>query len=383
MLLQILFWISLMTIAYAMVGYPILIWLLNSILQRKLRENRHGRGNPEFPSISFILVGRNEQDRIERRIGNLAGCNYPGQREIILVSDASDDQMVELARGLELDFPIHVVEQPERKGKTAGVNAGAEVATGAVLVFADARQRFDSEAVKLLVESMMADPSVGAVSGSLEIEESVEGAGAGIDSYWNFEKWLRNQEGLFDSVIGCTGSIYAMRRDYFEPIPEDTLLDDVVFPMKVLLKGKRVVFQPEAKAFDPQSLDPEQEKRRKQRTLAGNFQMLFRYPDWLNPLHNRCWWQLLSHKYLRLAVPLLLSVCLVTSAILARDSFFYLAMVVLQALCYLLGVIGMVWNRVRVRLFTVPAGFLFLQWQVLRALVYYFANRGRGGAWQT
>ncbi|NIP93629.1 MAG: glycosyltransferase family 2 protein, partial [Akkermansiaceae bacterium] len=50
-------------------------------------------------------------------------------------------------------------------------------------------------------------------------------------------------------------------------MPDDTILDDVVCPMRISLHGKRVLFCPEAVAFDPQRLEPGIEARRKRRTL--------------------------------------------------------------------------------------------------------------------
>ena len=45
----------------------------------------------------------------------------------------------------------------------------------------------------------------------------------------------------------------------------ETLLDDVVIPMQIATQGFRVAFEPEAVAYDPQTLEPEREKIRKRR----------------------------------------------------------------------------------------------------------------------
>jgi cellulose synthase/poly-beta-1,6-N-acetylglucosamine synthase-like glycosyltransferase len=180
-------------------------------------------------------------------------------------------------------------------------------------------------------------------------------------------------------VIGCTGAIYALRRSAYEPIPEDTLIDDVLVPMQALVRGGRILFEPEAKAYDPQTLAPEQEQRRKTRTLAGNYQLLFRHPSWLLPWRNRCWWQLISHKYSRLAGPFLLALCLVSTAVLARDSIFFRLALAAQSACYLCGLLGLALPRIRRRWLAIPAGFLFLQWQCLRSLAHYLGGLRGGG----
>lgn len=384
-MIELLFWICFLLLAYTFAGYPVLLRMLNRVFEgdRNLPDSGEHRGDD--PAISIILIACDEEDRIERRLENLASCRYEGEREVVLVCDGCTDATAERARSASLEIPVRLIERDERRGKASGLNAGAAAAGGEILVFADARQRFDEEALERLVAPIRLYGNVAAVSGSLEIEPSERGAAAGIDAYWRLEKWIRREEARWDSVIGCTGAIYAMRKVDFEEIPEDTLIDDVVIPMRALVKGRRILFAPGAIAYDPQALETRHENRRKVRTLAGNYQMLFRYPRWLLPWANRCWWQLLSHKYLRLAGPLLLAVCLVTSLLLAGGSRFFLLVVAGQALCYGCALLGFLLPKVRFRLLTIPSGFLFLQWQSARAFGYYLSHRKSGGkgAWSS
>ena len=92
-------------------------------------------------------------------------------------------------------------------------------------------------------------PSVGAVSGDLVVE-SPAGVMAGVGLYWRFEKWLRRTESRFDSMVSVTGSICAVRRELFRPIPNGTILDDVYWPLLVAMGGHRVVHDERAHAFD-------------------------------------------------------------------------------------------------------------------------------------
>lgn len=379
MSLAIIFWISLFGVIYTFVGYPVLLRLLNT-LWAKDRAPSISEGS-EAPSVSIVIVVWNGADLIRDRLKNLLSCKYEGKREIVVVCDGCDDETVVIAKSFEEDGSVKVVERESRSGKASGLNCGVERATGEIIVFADLRQRFDEDAIALLVAPMQQDPEIAAVSGNLEIERSEEGAGAGIDAYWKLEKWIRNEESILDSVIGCTGAIYALRRSSYVEIPQDTLIDDVVIPMQALVGGQRIVFEPRALAYDPQSLEPKRENRRKVRTLAGNYQMLFRYPSWLFPLRNRCWWQLISHKYLRLAGPLLLGTCLGCSFALAGDSLFFQVAAGLQTFCYVLAALGLIFSRLRWPVFTIPAGFLFLQWQSVRACFYYFTMRKGDGSW--
>ena len=382
MIASTLFWCSLFLLIYTFAGYPLFLRFVNLVSRRKFPV-APAVTSSDFPSVSFLIVARNESARIAARLQNLAECRYPGEREIILVCDACDDDTAERAQGCGLTIPLTIVPLAERSGKSKALNIAASQAKGAIFVFADARQRFDPGAVEAMAALLVQHREAAAVSGSLEIEPSTEGAAAGMDAYWRLEKWIRNEESRWDSVIGCTGAIYAMRREDFHPIPQDTLIDDVVVPMQALVRGRRILFEPAAVAYDPQALDTHHEKRRKVRTLAGNYQMLFRYPQWLLPWVNRAWWQLLSHKYLRLGGPLYLAACLAGALILAPSSLFFQVALAAQVLAYLVGFAGMTPSLRRFRILSIPAGFLFLQLQSAKAFLHYLQLRLRpaSGSW--
>jgi hypothetical protein len=216
------------------------------------------------------------------------------------------------------------------------------------------------------------------VSGSLEIAPAASATGAGVDTYWRYEKSLRAAESRWDSCVGCTGAIYALRRELFAPISDDTLLDDVVIPMQAAALGARVIHDSTAVAFDPQSLEPAAEQRRKQRTLAGGFQMLFRHPRWLLPKGHRLWWQLISHKYLRLLAPFFLVGAFVTNIPLAGEQL-YAPLLAAQIALYFFAAVGRFPAARQWKFCKLPAGFVFLNLQVLRGLRYYLTGAGRQG----
>jgi hypothetical protein len=173
----------------------------------------------------------------------------------------------------------------------------------------------------------------------VEMGEGSADIGEGMGGYWRYEKWLRRQESLIGSTMGATGAIYALRRALWVPLPADTILDDVLAPMRAVLAASRVVFSSEALAFDPVAPSGV-ELRRKIRTLAGNYQILRLEPRLLNPFRNPVWIQYMSHKVGRLLVPYALLGLLVTSAILAASSPFYALAFAGQVLFYALAAYG-------------------------------------------
>ncbi len=132
------------------------------------------------------------------------------------------------------------------------------------------------------------------------------------------------------------------------PAPAGTLLDDVLAPMRVVLGGRRIVFEEQARAFDRASADAEAESRRKVRTLAGNYQILSQEPRLLLPVVNPVWLQYMSHKVGRLLVPWALLGSLFASAALMFDGWLYACAFGVQALFYLVAAYGG-WSEHRTR----------------------------------
>ncbi|MBA2304674.1 MAG: glycosyltransferase family 2 protein [Acidobacteria bacterium] len=336
-----LFWASVAIVAYVYAGYPALLGLWSSVAARPIRKQRSLPG-VVYPPVSIIVAARNEAARLPARIRNLLDQDYPGPVEIIVVSDGSTDGTPAALERFRA--AVRLIELPQG-GKPRAVNAGAAAATGEILVFADARQRFALDAVRQLVANF-ADPTVGGVTGELmldvEGDATVEASiGEGVGLYWKYEKWLRRHESRVGSTLGATGAIYALRRALWQPLPAEALLDDVLAPMRVVLAGHRMVFDDAAKAFDRAEPDSATESRRKTRTLAGNYQILSLEPRLLVPFANPVWGQYVSHKLGRLIVPWALIVALLTSAVLAPRSWVYAVALMLQLCLYGLAAFGM------------------------------------------
>jgi poly-beta-1,6-N-acetyl-D-glucosamine synthase len=299
--LEILYWICAACVAYPYVIYPVVLAVLAAIWARPVK--RSGAGDA-LPGISMVISAYNEEAAIGRRlrelIGHIAHEGLDG--EIVIVSDGSTDATASVARSFAGGrVPVLVVELAENVGKSCAISIGCRTARNEIVAFGDVRQTWAQDALTRMLENF-ADPSVGAVSGELFIETD-RGVMAGVGLYWRFEKWMRRQEGLIHSTVGVTGAICAARRSLFRPIMQGTVLDDVHWPLEVVMQGSRVVFDGRAKAHDRLPDHVKAEFRRKVRTLAGNFQLCARLPRALLPWCNPIWFTLVSHKLMRLVVP--------------------------------------------------------------------------------
>ncbi len=342
------FWSSACVILYVYLGYPLLIAAWARLGGKPVRKATGGAAT--WPSISIVVAARNEASRLPARLANLLALPYPGHRDIVVVSDGSSDDSVtavnEFARAHDLDTDVlRVIEVPSG-GKPRALNAGVGAARGEILVFADARQQFGEQTLVELA-SNFGDELVGGVTGELILDcekaaTTDSSVGDGVGLYWKYEKWLRRNESAVWSTLGATGAIYALRRRLWQPLPPETLLDDVLAPMTAVLQGYRIVFEERAVAYDRTSQDAAAESRRKTRTLAGNYQILVQQPRLLVPFRNPVWLQYLSHKVGRLLVPWTLVGALLSSVWLASSSWFYAAALTVQVGFYGLAGLGAV-----------------------------------------
>jgi cellulose synthase/poly-beta-1,6-N-acetylglucosamine synthase-like glycosyltransferase len=327
--MKLLFWVCLALISYTYFGYAGWLWLCARLRPRPVQKGSF------TPSVSIVIAARNEDANLPAKLENLQQLGYPKDLlQVVIASDGSTDRTA----GILLGQRPHIVPiiLDESNGKARALNEAVKRATGEILVLLDARQFVEPNAVSELV-SCFADPTVGAVSGELLLEAS---AGRPVDAlgiYWKIEKVVRKLESASGSVVGVTGAIYAVRRELYTVIPPGTILDDVFMPMHVARTGKRVVFQPSAIARDRIFSEKGKEFSRKVRTLTGNYQLL-RLAPWLLSPANPLLFRFISHKLLRLLVPLLLVLMLVASAMLQGP--FYRTAFWLQILFYVLAAFG-------------------------------------------
>jgi cellulose synthase/poly-beta-1,6-N-acetylglucosamine synthase-like glycosyltransferase len=328
------FWVAAFLLAYVHLGYPVLIGVWAALPRARSRHTEYE------PTVSVLIVAHNEVARIGARIENVLALDYPRDRlEIVVASDGSTDGTAGPGRGYA-DAGVRVVEFEARRGKAAVLNDLIPALRAEILVLADARQQFERGTLRALV-APFGDTRVGAVSGELILTEASEvpGSAPGVSVYWRYEKLIRRSESRVDSTVGATGAIYAIRRTLFEAIPEDTILDDVVIPMRIARQGYRILFEPGARAYDRVAPSSQAELTRKVRTLAGNFQLFARERWLLNPFRNRLWFQTVSHKGLRLLAPLLQGIVLATNLFLASSPG-YRTLLVAQVLFYAMALGG-------------------------------------------
>lgn len=369
-MMEALFWISLALIAYPYFGYLLLLKILAPLIGRPVRRAAHE------PVVTFIISAYNEERNMRRKLDNTLAIDYPRDKlEILVASDASTDRTDEIVSGYRA-AGIELIQLSERSGKVAGQNAAIARARGEVLCFSDTRIMVTPDSIRAMMENL-ADPTVGCVSSQDRIvDESGEPdpkAGEGL--YVRYEMALRRAEANLGSLVGASGSFYAVRKNLAE-VWEPGLERDFLTPLKVAAAGFRTVHEPRAIGAYRALEEPQAEFRRKVRTVLRGMTVLFHMRGLLNPVrHPRVAWQLWSHKILRWTVPFLLVILLASSAVLAGQGPFYAVAFGAQMLLYALALAAYLNRRLETRLiFRVPLFFTNVNLSILVAWIRYLSG---------
>ena len=331
-----LFWTSLFLILYSYIFYPIILILLEKISQPKAFHTN----DEYYPPVSLIIAAYNEEKVIEGRIKNCLALDYPKDKlEIIVASDGSSDRTAEIIQQYAHDG-VTLMAYPQRRGKVNVLNETIPKAKNGVVIFSDANTMFTRPAIKKMVR-YFADPLVGCVCGGLQFvnaDGSYTGDLEGI--YWRYETFLKKMEGKRGAVLGANGAIFSIRKDLYVPLEPDTIVEDFVMTMRILQKGFACVYAPEAAAIEEAAHKIIQEKQRRIRIGAGDFQALCRLWPMLNPARGFSALAFLSHKVLRWLAPFFLIFLFVTNVFIFTHGCRYLLIFILQLSFYGMALIG-------------------------------------------
>ncbi len=358
--MTILFVFSLFLIIYVYLGYPILLVLLSFICGKAIKKKEI------YPYVTLLIAAYNEERVIREKIENSLQIDYPrGKIEIVVVSDGSEDRTDEIIKEYSSQGVV-LKRFGERMGKIGALNRVMQEIKSEVVVFSDANTMYQAEAIKKLVRNL-ADPLVGAVTGDVRLESERVAFGKGEKAYWQYERWIQKKESKIGSIIGVDGAMYAIRRELYVPPSDNIILDDFVISMNIVACGHRVVFEPEAVAFEETSPTWRDEFRRRHRITAGGYQALWQgegVPSFSNIL---LLFEYISHRLLRWLLPFFL-ITLFISNWFILDMLSFKIFLWCQIGFYILSLVGLVTNT-RMRLFSIPFYFCMVN---LGALIGFF-----------
>ncbi len=373
--MEALLYTSLLLLAYTYAGYPLLAGALAALLRRPHRRE------PIEPTVSLVILAYNEERDIARKLENALALDYPREKlEIVVASDGSTDRTDEIVRGFA-DRGVRLFRAQDHPGKSGTTNRVAETTTGEILIFSDATGEYDPGVVRAFV-CCFADPSVGAATGQVTYRYSGSASSEGFRIYQRLVVFARRAESVWGTETSVSGSICAIRRELFRPIPE--WLDfDFCHPLHVAQAGLRTVYEAGARSQEEarERSDSEFAARVRMGILAYSFipYLLRGLGRVRSPVYV---FQVLSHKLLRWLSPLWLIVLLVASAAVAPASTAAQLLLALQLVFY--GAAGAGYllrgHGPAARLFGVPLFFVTINLAFLSAF-RRFARGERIGTW--
>lgn len=269
---QYIFIISCLIVFYNYAGYAMLAYFLNALTKKKSIPSGEG---PYTPSVSFIVAAFNEEGVIEKKIINSQEQNYPGEIEFLFITDGSSDRTMEIVA----KYPgVKLLHEPERRGKSAALNRAVREAKNDILIFSDANTVLNKDAT-MKITGHYRDKKTGGVAGEKKVMNLssvgiADETGAGEGMYWKYESLLKKTDSEFYSVVGAAGELFSLRRELYEFLPDNTILDDFVLSLKVAQKGFRFIYEPGAFAMELPSFSLKDEQKRKIRIAAGGFQSI-------------------------------------------------------------------------------------------------------------
>ncbi len=381
-ILQMTFWLAVALVAYSYFVYPLLVWGMARLMPNKMQNNTavDKRQDADWPFISIVIAAYREESVIVDRVKNALQLDYPSDKlEIVIGCDGQEDRTGELVSQID-DARIRLRQFPKRRGKASVLNDCVPEARGDIVVLSDANTMMDADALKQLARHFDS-PNVACVCGQLILTDSE--TGKNVDGvYWKYENFIKRCEGKIGALLGVNGAIYALRKEMYQPIPANTIIDDFLIGMRVHLKRKTLVYEKNAIAREETAPSINSEFHRRSRIGAGAFQSLIWLWPLLSPTYGRIAFAYWSHKVLRWFCPMFLLVALIANLILASEPL-YAQILGLHVAFYLLAIGGLWfttggrWQKV----LRIPAMFVSMNAALFVGFFRWISGR-QGGMWK-
>jgi cellulose synthase/poly-beta-1,6-N-acetylglucosamine synthase-like glycosyltransferase len=278
---------------YTLVGYPFVLRMIHAPLRRP-----HRIDDGYEPSVTLLIAAYNEASILTDKLTNSLHLDYPRHKlRILVVSDGSTDETDLIAEQFA-GQGVDLLSLSPNRGKMTALNEGFKTISSEIALLSDANVMYDPASIRKLVRHFI-DPAIGAVSGKVTLVNDHLSYAAAEVQYYGVEHSIQELEGDTGSMIGSDGAMYALRRELYRPLPADTILDDFLISMSVVSQGYRLIYEPEALAYERNVEEIGREFQRKARIIAGGVQTLLRRHI-LPPRNDLLtWFKLISHKILR------------------------------------------------------------------------------------
>lgn len=375
--LKVIFWLLILGVFYTYIIYGLFLYVFSRARSKSISTDHDGQN---LPTIAHIIAAFNESAIIERKIQNTQQLNYPKHKiKTIIIADGSTDNSIDIVKSFS---DIILLFERSRKGKMAAINrAVAYCEEAEILIFSDANTMLNPDAVLKIIQHYQ-DPIVGGVAAEKKVWSDKDQMVRGEGLYWIYESALKNLEADFHTVIGAAGELFSVRRNLFDALPEQIILDDLMISLSICRKGYVIRYEPEAFSVEGPSLTLADEQIRKIRISSGALQTLGMSADLLNPFKfGKLSFQYWSHRVFRwifcpIAIPLILVLNIMI--LYGETGIIYQWIYIIQVVFYILALIG--WWMIKLKksvnnIFYIPFYALFMQMAIWRGFIVYITGK--------
>jgi cellulose synthase/poly-beta-1,6-N-acetylglucosamine synthase-like glycosyltransferase len=330
-------------VVYHHVGYPLILRLVQRFKSEQKVEVAGRRytdtaNDIKLPSITLVMPAYNEEQWIAEKIRNLSVLDYPANRlDVIIACDGCSDNTASIAQQTVkepncLHLNVKILDFESNRGKVAVINDIMRNIDSELVVMSDVSALISIDAL-LIAGEHFKDENIGVLNGHYRM---LNPGSKGEAAYWNYQSKIKASEATMGSTLGAHGAFYLFRRALFQPLPEDTINDDFILPMKIVAAGYRAGYENRINAVELEQADGAMDHKRRRRIAAGNCQQLLRLKKLLLPNNGAVSFAFVSGKGLRVLMPFLMIIALIGSLMLSGNYQLFAALAILQSLAYLL-----------------------------------------------
>ncbi len=381
-IIVILFYFFIGVILYSYVGYGIVLFILVKINRIFNRKRGSVIGENYKPEVTLLVAAYNEKNYVQDKIDNSRLLQYENLKQV-WVTDGSDDGTPEI---LAAYSDVIVFHQKERRGKINAMNRAVKLISSPIIVFSDANTELSKDSIQRIV-NLFKDPKVGCVSGEKRIftNQSDDAVASGEGIYWKYESLLKKWDAELNTAVGAAGELFAVRKELYEEVEKDTILDDFIISLRIAMKGYKIQYDPKAYAIERASANVKEELKRKIRISAGGIQSVIRLYPLLNIFKfGMLSFQYISHRVLRWTLaPLGLILVLIFNILLYKENLFYQIIFFIQVGFYVFAILGWILEnrKIHLKLLFVPYYFLVMNYAVYRG-VFRFIQKNQSVNWE-
>lgn len=338
-------------VIYHHLGYPLILrWVNkrrpNKAAQARPRHYTNSAADNTLPRIVIVIPAYNEEQWIAEKIRNLAALDYPSSRlQVIIGCDGCRDNTYEIAIKIAAEaecqhLDIEVIHFTKNRGKVALLNTLIGDLDCDLVALSDTSALLSIDALLIAAERFK-DPKIGVLNGHYRL---LSPGSAGEQAYWDYQSQIKASEAALGSTLGAHGAFYLFRQALFEPLASDTINDDFILPMKIVAAGYRADYENNITALELEKSTDNQDRQRRRRIAAGNFQQLLRLKSLFLPRYGGVAFAFISGKGLRVMMPFLMICALLGSLLLAFEHPLFLILALMQLGAYSLAAWQIIYN---------------------------------------